>query len=262
MDPMVTNNYFTSPLTKSPEIQDWANNWMTPRQPWESKMGGDMPIWQYTQAALSQRELPQSYFPLESPLSSHYPQSACSSAIQSPHMPEFPAESAFPHTPTTFEPPRPNLKRSRRSESADQEEEMNLEDEDSDYAWDTISGPPPSKSAVRMIHRRTQSATEQASIKLAKKAHTVVEKNYRERLNDKIADLAVYLFETSSDARAKPSKSLVMTRAKERLKQLEAKNRALESEVAKLRQQIAIHDHVAAAEKQRCLDEIKTEARL
>lgn len=78
-----------------------------------------------------------------------------------------------------------------------------MEEEDSDYAWDTISGPPPSKSAVRMTHRRTQSATEQASIKLAKKAHTVVEKNYRERLNDKIADLAVFLFETSSDGKFK-----------------------------------------------------------
>lgn len=241
-------------------------------------MGNDMPIWQYTQAALNQRELPPSYYPIESPLSPQFPQSSCSSATQSPHIPTFPMDSGFPPTPTTYGPPRASLKRSRRSESAEQDDEMAMEDEDSDYAWDTISGPPPSKSAGRMTHRRTQSASEQASIKLAKKAHTVVEKNYRERLNDKIADLAIYLFETSSDgvslssffhssanlcvvtARAKPSKSLVMTRAKERLKQLEARNKSLESEVAKLRQQIAIHDHVAA-EKQKNLGDIKNEAR-
>lgn len=168
---------------------------------WDSNMGSEMPIWQYTQAALNQRELPSSYFPIESPLSPQFPQSSCSSAMQSPHIPTFPSDSAFPPTPTTYGPPRANLKRSRRSESADQDDEMAMEDEDSD-AWDTIPGPPLAKSAVRMTHRRTQSATDQASIKLAKKAHTVVEKNYRERLNDKIADLAVYLFETSSDGKS------------------------------------------------------------
>ena len=36
-----------------------------------------------------------------------------------------------------------------------------------------------------------------------------------------------------------------MTRAKERLKQLEARNKSLEGEVTKLRQQIAILDHIA-----------------
>ena len=38
-----------------------------------------------------------------------------------------------------------------------------------------------------------------------------------------------------------------MTRAKERLKQLEARNQILESEVVKLKQRIAILDHVVAA---------------
>jgi len=38
-----------------------------------------------------------------------------------------------------------------------------------------------------------------------------------------------------------------MTRAKERLKQLEARNKALESEVTKLKQHIAILDHVVAS---------------
>lgn len=48
-------------------------------------------------------------------------------------------------------------------------------------------------------------------------------------------------------ARTKPSKSLVMTRAKERLRQLEAKNKSLEGEVVKLRQHIAILDHIVAS---------------
>jgi hypothetical protein len=38
-----------------------------------------------------------------------------------------------------------------------------------------------------------------------------------------------------------------MTRAKERLKQLEARNKSLESEVVKLRQHIAILDHIVAS---------------
>ena len=37
-----------------------------------------------------------------------------------------------------------------------------------------------------------------------------------------------------------------MTRAKERLKQLEARNSALEDEVASLKQRVAILDHVVA----------------
>jgi hypothetical protein len=164
-----------------------------------------------------------------------------------------------------------------------------MEDDDSEgYVWEATRSPnsPPSASSSRRTHSRSQSANE-VSLKNAKRAHTVVERNYRERLNDKIADLALYLFETSSDcelhpsphspqtqlpllllnlspltspnrtssqsptntspARAKPSKSLVMTRAKERLKQLEARNKTLEAEVTKLRQHIAILDHIVAA---------------
>lgn len=41
-----------------------------------------------------------------------------------------------------------------------------------------------------------------------------------------------------------------MTRAKERLKQLEARNKALETEVVKLRQHIAILDHIVANKKE------------
>jgi cell division protein FtsB len=41
-----------------------------------------------------------------------------------------------------------------------------------------------------------------------------------------------------------------MTRAKERLKQLEARNKALEGEVVNLRQHIAILDHIVATKKE------------
>jgi hypothetical protein len=40
-----------------------------------------------------------------------------------------------------------------------------------------------------------------------------------------------------------------MTRAKERLKQLETRNKSLENEVVKLRQQIAILDHIVSEKK-------------
>lgn len=76
-----------------------------------------------------------------------------------------------------------------------------MEDDDSEgYTWEAARSPntPPSASSNRPSHRRSLSANE-ASLKNAKRAHTVVERNYRERLNDKIADLALYLFETSSD---------------------------------------------------------------
>lgn len=192
------------------------------------------------------------------------------------------------------------------------ERENAIEDDDSEgYTWEASRSPnsSPSTFSNSLSHRRSHSANEM-TLRNAKRAHTVVERNYRERLNDKIADLALYLFETSSDctylsyhtgygplnspilrsllpippeknytpmsssiltfvmlpdtlspqnqrasrtntftARTKPSKSLVMTRAKERLKQLEARNKSLESEVVKLRQHIAILDHIVASKK-------------
>jgi hypothetical protein len=48
-------------------------------------------------------------------------------------------------------------------------------------------------------------------------------------------------------ARTKPSKSLVVTRAKERLQQLEAWNKSLQEEVIKLKQDIAILGHIVAS---------------
>jgi len=79
-----------------------------------------------------------------------------------------------------------------------------MEDEDSEegYTWEVnhSSRSPPSASARKKVPRRVHSANEDV-LKNAKRAHTVVERNYRERLNDKIADLALYLFETSSDCK-------------------------------------------------------------
>ena len=40
-----------------------------------------------------------------------------------------------------------------------------------------------------------------------------------------------------------------MTRAKERLKKLEARNKSLEAEVVKLRQHIAILDHIVGSSR-------------
>ena len=129
------------------------------------------------------------------PLSPYQLSSPASSMVPSPNIPIFPHHAASIPSPTVRHQPTPShgsRKRTRRSESLEEE------DEESDAeSWD----PPPrnQKSTKRPSHRRTLSANDEASIRNAKRTHTVVEKNYRERLNDKIADLAVYLFETSSD---------------------------------------------------------------
>lgn len=79
-----------------------------------------------------------------------------------------------------------------------------MEDDDSECAWDSNQSrnvPLSNSNKRKSSHIRSHSANE-ANMKNAKRAHTVVERNYRERLNDKIADLALYLFETSSDCKA------------------------------------------------------------
>jgi hypothetical protein len=48
-------------------------------------------------------------------------------------------------------------------------------------------------------------------------------------------------------ARTKPSKSLVVTRAKEILRQFEAQNKSPEEEVIKLKQNVAMLDHIVAS---------------
>lgn len=93
------------------------------------------------------------------------------------------------------------LQRSRINVSETTDNNEIMEDEDLDgFPW----GPEPAiatRASIKPRHRRRFSKTE-ALARNAKRAHTIVEKNYRERLNDKIADLALYLFETSSDCKS------------------------------------------------------------
>ncbi|KAL3417985.1 hypothetical protein PVAG01_10995 [Phlyctema vagabunda] len=222
------------------------HDWSQSATHWDSNSTSSseaMPIWQYTAAALNRPD-GITYYPTEAPLSpvsNHGPSPSTGSYASNGRFPNIAANYRLSSSqyaeqtriPTTY------------GENFDIEEE-DEEDSDTHTSWDAQPSPnlptPPHKPG----HRRNNSATD-ATSRSAKRAHTVVERNYRERLNDKIADLALYLFDTSSDSRTKPSKSLVMTRAKERLKQLEAQNKTLEIEVVRLRQQIAILDHIVAS---------------
>lgn len=239
------------------EAPNWGHDWAGSLSQWETRTPDEMPIWQYTAAALNPAEdhhqhhnnsqimyhSPPEHDPV-SPYEPYFnPPSASSSAIPSPNVDMFPRNARFSNGAPIPRPLQPARKRPRMMEVEVEEEE---EEDSDDYPWEEAPQRRKGKKASgRPAHRRTHSASE-VSVD-AKRAHTVVEKNYRERLNDKIADLALYLFETSSDSRSKPSKSLVMTRAKERLKQLESRNRSLEGEVVKLRQHIAILDHIVAS---------------
>jgi len=202
-----------------------------------------------------------SYYSNESPIST-YPNHALSVVppFQSSSAGVLSSDTRFTSTTPIYEgsnqrklnrtpPQAPHLQIVPESSS---EPDDGVDEDDSElYTWEPMQSPntpPQSASSKRPSHRKCHPGNEQL-LKHTKKAHTVVEKNYRERLNDKIADLAVFLFETSSDPRTKPSKSLVMTRAMERLKQLEARNKFLENEVVDLRQRIAILDHVVSIKK-------------
>ncbi|KAG4415680.1 hypothetical protein IFR04_011185 [Cadophora malorum] len=237
-----------------PEHGNWENEWSHPMSAWETiaTTPTEMPLglWQYTAAALNSGELGTSYFPHGSPISPHPNlQPTLSSTTNSPRGVHFPHDGRFaPLAPSIEQHMRPSKRPTPPALQLNEDDDM---DEDSDeISWEprTPIGLGQSTAApVRPpMHRRAKSSNEVLT-RDAKRAHTVVERNYRERLNDKIAELGLYLFETSSDSRTKPSKSLVMTRAKERLEQLEARNKALEEEVTKLRQHIAILDHVVSA---------------
>ncbi|KAH7417371.1 hypothetical protein BKA64DRAFT_299018 [Cadophora sp. MPI-SDFR-AT-0126] len=239
---------------RMPEHGNWENGWSHPMSNWDTTATTptEMPLglWQYTAAALNTGELGTSYFPQGSPISPHPNlQSTLSSRTNSPRGVHFPSDGRFaPLAPSIEQHTRSSTRPTPPALQLNEDDEM---DEDSDeISWEprTPIGIGQSTAApVRpSMHRRAKSSNEILT-RDAKRAHTVVERNYRERLNDKIAELGLYLFETSSDSRTKPSKSLVMTRAKERLEQLEARNKALEEEVAKLRQHIAILDHVVSA---------------
>ncbi|KAH6709176.1 hypothetical protein DL95DRAFT_9919 [Leptodontidium sp. 2 PMI_412] len=236
------------------EHGNWENEWSHQMSNWETTATTptEMPLglWQYTAAALNTGELGSPYFPNESPISPHATfQSSLTSTTNSPRGLQFSNDGRFaPLAPSVERHVRPSKRPIPPALQLNEDDDM---DEDSDeISWEPrtpITVGHSTASSVRpQMHRRAKS-TNEVLTRDAKRAHTVVERNYRERLNDKIAELGLYLFETSSDSRTKPSKSLVMTRAKERLEQLEARNKALEAEVTKLRQHIAILDHVVAA---------------
>ncbi|TVY93330.1 hypothetical protein LAWI1_G001553, partial [Lachnellula willkommii] len=209
----------------------------------------EMPIWQYTTATLDQQEASMPFYGYSSLISSFLPShSPYSSTFPSPSLQVFHEDSGYPRPVSKqrvhVSNKSPQNSPAEPSEITDIEEIM--EDEDSDnYSWEPKSATSASSASSKPRLKRRQSNKE--PLKISKRTHTIVKKNYRERLNDKIADLATYLFETSSDSHSKPSKSLVMTRAKERLRQLEARNKALQGEVVKLRQRIAILDHIVTS---------------
>ncbi|TVY55142.1 hypothetical protein LCER1_G005432 [Lachnellula cervina] len=222
MEPVIEQDYFSLLESKAIETPDWGYDW-TGTLP-----HSEMPIWQYTTTTLDQHEASMPLYGHSSPISSFlHGHSPYSSTFPSPSLQVFDGDSGYPrlvseqrvHVSTKS----PQSNPAEPSDITDIEELM--EDEDSDnYSWEpksAASASSASSASSKPRLKRRQSNKE--SLKNAKRTHTIVEKNYRERLNDKIADLATYLFETSSDSRTKPSKSLVMTRAKERLRQLEAK---------------------------------------
>jgi hypothetical protein len=153
------------------------HDWAPLPSPWESRTPPELPlaIWQYTTAALNQQDNLESH----SMNDFHFPSYQLSS----------PTSSILPS-------PSNEKKRSRTTESAEDDE-----DDSGGDSWDQTTPQPSTsrKSLKRSSSQRETSTNDEVSIRNAKRTHTVVEKNYRERLNDKIADLAVYLFETSSD---------------------------------------------------------------
>tara|TARA_R110002060_G_scaffold64665_1_gene73750 strand:- start:348 stop:983 length:636 start_codon:yes stop_codon:yes gene_type:complete len=185
----------------------------------------EMPLglWQYTAAALNSGELGTSYFPHGSPISPHPNlQPTLSSTTNSPRGVHFPHDGRFaPLAPSIEQHMRPSKRPTPPALQLNEDDDM---DEDSDeISWEprTPIGLGQSTAApVRPpMHRRAKSSNEVLT-RDAKRAHTVVERSktnicaarlfdkleytdlaadYRERLNDKIAELGLYLFETSSD---------------------------------------------------------------
>ncbi|TVY17481.1 hypothetical protein LARI1_G004527 [Lachnellula arida] len=243
MEPVIQQDYFSLPESKTIETPNWGYDWTGAFPPPE------MPIWQYTTATLDQNEASMPFYGHSSPISSFlHGHSPYSSTFPSPSLQVFHGYSGYTLSVSEqrVHVSNKSLQNSPTEPSDITEIEEIMEDEDSDnYSWEPKSATSASSASSKPRLKRKQSNKE--PLKISKRTHTIIEKNYRERLNDKIVDLATYLFETSSDSRTKPSKSLVMTRAKERLRQLEARNKSLQGEVVKLRQHIAILDHIVAS---------------
>jgi hypothetical protein len=177
------------------------NEWAPLPSPWESRTPPELPlaIWQYTTAALNQQENLESHSMNQFPFSSYQLSSPTSSILPSPSTTTFShhtASLASPHVRQSSHFSSSEKKRPRTTESVEDDE-----DDSGGDSWDQTTPQPSTsrKSLKRSSSQRERSTNDEVSIRNAKRTHTVVEKNYRERLNDKIADLAVYLFETSSD---------------------------------------------------------------
>jgi len=197
------------------EQQEWPHI----VSPWETTTPGEMPIWQYTAAALHHGEPQMAYYPHGSPISPNAP------AVMSSPSTVFANDGRFTPMTPIYDMSNPSAKADRSppqmmhlqvpefTEGADGDGSMD-DDSEEGYTWDSNRSPntPSSASNNRQqrpsSHRRSNSANEN-SLKNAKRAHTVVERNYRERLNDKIADLALYLFETSSDCKTSPALHII-----------------------------------------------------
>jgi hypothetical protein len=177
------------------------HDWAPLPSPWESRTPPELPlaIWQYTTAALNQQDNLESHSMNDFHFPSYQLSSPTSSILPSPSNTMFShhtASLASPHVRQSSHFSRNEKKRSRTTESAEDDE-----DDSGGDSWDQTTPQPSTsrKSLKRSSSQRETSTNDEVSIRNAKRTHTVVEKNYRERLNDKIADLAVYLFETSSD---------------------------------------------------------------
>jgi hypothetical protein len=136
------------------------------------------------------------------PFGSYQLSSPTSSILPSPN------DALFSHHVASL--PSPVVRQSPNMSGGDRKRprsENSIEDDDDESggeSWDHSPAQPSTsrKSLKHSSGQRAMSTSDEASIRNAKRTHTVVEKNYRERLNDKIADLAVYLFETSSDGKS------------------------------------------------------------
>ena len=139
----------------------------------------EIPIWQYTAAALNPGDHSIAYYPTDPPITpSCTNPSPVLSAINSPNVAVFPKDARFapqPLTPiydsSTNLPNPPSSQTPLNSVDAEKDEEMEEEDSDS-YSWDPNSSSSAPKSA-KSGHRRAHSANE-ISLRNAKRAHTVV----------------------------------------------------------------------------------------
>lgn len=150
---------------------DWSN--------WEAAATPEMPIWQYTATALSSGDLGSSYYPNESPISSHS-NLPCSlpSTTRSPSGVHFPDGGFTPVAPSSeqYIPPlkRPIPQALQLRVNPDDDD---MEDDSDGVSWEPKT--PNGLSAntpMRPVHRRAKSSNEVLT-RDAKRAHTVVERS-------------------------------------------------------------------------------------